>query len=187
MRVLTGIFFFSPLLLCFILQIYCPLDDYEESAFHRCLYIFCCKKAFCNENGSVVCLRSQLPKDNSFYPGEDTQQVNKLHLCAVCGLNGSFSCSACLSNSVAARYCCKKHQQLDWKVHKKICGKESVDIDLDPSTIQNHKRKHAFAEYDICIDEEDLNVNENKDKNECSGKDDITKIDESTVVWEDAG
>ncbi|CAM9427978.1 unnamed protein product, partial [Choristocarpus tenellus] len=27
----------------FLIQLYCPLDE-EESAFHRCLYVFCCPK-----------------------------------------------------------------------------------------------------------------------------------------------
>ncbi|RYH16058.1 hypothetical protein EON65_30695 [archaeon] len=34
--------------LCFLLQIYCPLDM-RPHAFHRALYVFCCKKGGCSE------------------------------------------------------------------------------------------------------------------------------------------
>ena len=50
----------------FLLQIYCPLDDIEDS-FHRCLYIFTCKKSKCVLNGNVKCIRVQLPRKNNYY------------------------------------------------------------------------------------------------------------------------
>lgn len=51
----------------FLLQIYCPLDEPVE-AFHRSLYLFCCRKAKCVQRGSIKCFRCQMPKENSFYP-----------------------------------------------------------------------------------------------------------------------
>lgn len=39
--------------LAFILQIYCPLDD-PPGAFHRALYIFCCRKPRCTGPGWCV-------------------------------------------------------------------------------------------------------------------------------------
>jgi pre-rRNA-processing protein TSR4 len=36
--------------LSFLLQIYCPLDD-QPDAFHRSLYVFCCRKPGCSRQG----------------------------------------------------------------------------------------------------------------------------------------
>jgi pre-rRNA-processing protein TSR4 len=82
----------------FLLQIYCPADDVEPSAFHRSIYLFICPKATCVDLGrlvsnsvapvlqshevsgrspahslcifycSCVALRCQLPKQNKYYP-----------------------------------------------------------------------------------------------------------------------
>lgn len=87
------------------IQIYCPLDG-PEYAFHRCLYVFCCKTSKCTESGryfviveaysfincsSVVCMRSQLPKTNPYYPTapeEKDYQDSLLHLPSLCELCG---------------------------------------------------------------------------------------------------
>jgi hypothetical protein len=182
------------------LQIYCPLDDYEASAYHRCLYVFCCKKATCNEKGNIQCLRSQLPKENCFYKktgegGQEQEQgagAGRLSLCSVCGLQGSYCCSACASSPHPARYCSKKHQQVDWKCHKHVCG--AVGGELDPAVLQRHKRHFTFAEYDIDIEEEDLRGEHDGDS-DGDGDDshDIkkalksSKINPDTIIWEDAG
>lgn len=49
----------------FLLQIYAPLDE-VSNAFHRDLNVFICST--CNTPDSVVCIRSQLAKENDFYP-----------------------------------------------------------------------------------------------------------------------
>jgi hypothetical protein len=92
-----------------LFKIYCPLDS-PESAFHRCLYLFGCRKSECLRNGrsqqhfssphlsidSILCLRSQLPQVNEFYPLNPTEsEVDYVNmyvtysdgtpLCAVCG------------------------------------------------------------------------------------------------------
>jgi hypothetical protein len=109
---------------CSIRQIYCPLDE-PSSAFHRCLYLFCCHQNQCIQNGrsyppplhppinllsrsisslsisslslclsSLLCLRSQLPKENDFYSLDPTQSLSDtpltvasadVPLCLVCG------------------------------------------------------------------------------------------------------
>jgi hypothetical protein len=150
-------------------------------------------------------LRSQLPKDNKFYkkvdqlesetaPEQSGAEVHALHLCEVCGLQGSFGCSACSSSSNPVRYCSKKHQQLDWKFHKQVCGKSAAEVEAASATLQHQKKIFTFAEYDICIEEEDLNDEDNKDKKE--GDEDTNdigkalksaKINPDTIIWEDAG
>ena len=76
--------------LTFLLQIYCPLDE-PGNAFHRCLYLFICRKPACVVRGSVKCYRSQLPRQNSYYAYDPTSAIhsNKVidkdpHYCAVC-------------------------------------------------------------------------------------------------------
>lgn len=74
--------------LTFLLQVYCPMTNTEE-AFHRMLYVFICRKKKCVENGSVCCLRVQLPQDNPFYGynEEDDSEIvqDAVNLCGLCG------------------------------------------------------------------------------------------------------
>lgn len=54
----------------FLCQIYAPDEDIPE-AFHRTIFVFICKDEKCckaNDNGNLHVLRSQLPRENSFYP-----------------------------------------------------------------------------------------------------------------------
>lgn len=112
----------SPLTL--LLQIYCPLDD-EPDAFHRSLYIFCCREAGCSKQGDGQVLRAQLPQVNAFYSAESgaTQRdtsVDVRKLCVLCGQRASLTCSACH----VAQYCCKAHQKDHWSAggHKTDCA-----------------------------------------------------------------
>ena len=115
----------------FVLQIYCPLDEITH-AFHRSMYVFVCRKKSCVENGSVKCLRCQLPKLNQFYPfnPDDSSSPPKSvgyvgsmppKLCAVCGQRGAQTCSRCKS----INYCSREHQRSHWKFHKLHCGVEA--------------------------------------------------------------
>lgn len=54
----------------FLCQIYAPFEE-DPKAFHRTLYLFICKNTECckeNANGNLKVLRSQLERDNDFYP-----------------------------------------------------------------------------------------------------------------------
>jgi pre-rRNA-processing protein TSR4 len=129
--------------LVFLLQLYAPLrTTYGQSAntFHRTLFLFCCLEKSCeNKQRSVVCLRSQLPLDNPFYPSEPLPRPEPLeldddapfpvlrdpteegvHLCAVCGNPAPSSCAKCHQR----RYCSRLHQLWDWKQggHKGRCA-----------------------------------------------------------------
>ncbi|KII63506.1 Programmed cell death protein 2 [Thelohanellus kitauei] len=55
----------------FFLQMYCPLSF--PSAYHRTLFLFCCRSEDCCKNSNVtpfVVLRSNLPQVNEYY-GDD--------------------------------------------------------------------------------------------------------------------
>ena len=88
-----------------LLHLYCPLDD-PEHAFHRTLYVYCCKKSSCVVKGSVKCFRYQLSRSNPYFPYEskdgkiidenmhldtDARAAHPYYgripkLCAVCGV-----------------------------------------------------------------------------------------------------
>ncbi|CAM9789059.1 unnamed protein product [Discosporangium mesarthrocarpum] len=120
--------------LSFLIQLYCPLD-HEDSAFHRCLYVFCCPKGSCSSHSSARVLRCQLPRNNLFYAWEPDDEEEELHpghgnpedwgvsLCWVCGMAAKSSCGRCGK----ARYCSREHQTAHWKRggHKEVCATEA--------------------------------------------------------------
>ena len=116
--------------LTFLLQIYAPLDDIA-GAFHRSVYVFCCRNGACLQKSSgLLALRCQLPQENSFYPSdpgeapaapapEAAAPLVRRRLCGVCGCPGDSCCSKCKN----AWYCCRSHQLAHWKGgHKALCG-----------------------------------------------------------------
>ena len=173
----------------FLLQIYCPLDE-PASAFHRALYVFCCKKASCVSGGSVVCIRSQLARDNALYPGvasspssssspsplpsppaaADESSPQYCSLCAVCGCRGPLRCSVCKM----ATYCSKTHQKFHWKRHKKYCNQGQVaeqEQEQEQEHGQGQEGVWAFPEFSLNVEPEEF---------------DDSEIDASTSIWEDA-
>lgn len=161
----------------FVLQIYCPLDEVNH-AFHRSMYVFVCRKKSCVENGSVKCLRCQLPKLNQFYPfnpDESTETPKSVgyvesmppKLCAVCGQRGPQSCSRCKS----INYCSREHQRSHWKYHKLHCGTEAS------ASTTNDFSALVLPEYSLEVSQEIL----------CDRADDA--LDETVLkakIWEDA-
>ncbi|TMW64018.1 hypothetical protein Poli38472_014135 [Pythium oligandrum] len=146
--------------LSFLLQIYCPLDD-QPDAFHRSLYVFCCRKPGCAKQGSGKAFRSQLPQNNSFYPptsGIETFETSEPvpSLCALCGQRSVFTCSACH----VAKYCCKEHQKDHWsKGHKADCGacqEQNAVVESNESrdTLRTKGSKWLFPQYEVEIEHE---------------------------------
>lgn len=154
--------------MAFLLQIYSPLDHPEggseskNTAFHRALYVFCCKKAKCIEahnptKSTIRCIRSQLPRNNSYYPSVNTISdeeskvwtENRSNLlskaCGICGLSAPFSCSVCH----LARYCSKAHQKLDWSYTIK---------GIDGSTSKGGHKFSCNHEFHSCLAAEHVNV-----------------------------
>ncbi|CAM9137286.1 unnamed protein product [Chrysoparadoxa australica] len=109
----------------FMLQVYCPVDS-VEGAFHRALYLFCCMKKACVDQGggSIRALRCQLPRRNPYY-ADDAEagggsRGKAAVTCYVCGMRGSETCSKCK----AAHYCSREHQKAHWSKgdHKSQCA-----------------------------------------------------------------
>ena len=134
--------------LSFLLQLYCPLDE-EPTAFHRMLYLFCCRHGACAERQLPVALRCQLPRANRFYAHGSTEPApeplaSQAKLCAVCGQKGPLVCSACKGES----YCSKAHQKLAWKAggHKTHCSGASGG-----SAPRPHRYACLFPEYEVSV------------------------------------
>ncbi|XP_022376625.1 programmed cell death protein 2 isoform X2 [Enhydra lutris kenyoni] len=137
-------------------KLYAPLPG-RADAFHRGLFLFCCRAPPCCAGLRVF--RNQLPRKNDFYsyepPSEDPpaetgecvrlQLQSGAHLCRVCGCLGPKTCSRCHK----AHYCSREHQTLDWRSgHKQACTQSDY---LD--TIPDHN--FLFPEFEIVIETED--------------------------------
>nr|XP_036876834.1 programmed cell death protein 2 isoform X2 [Manis javanica] len=124
--------------LAFLLQLYAPVPS-RADAFHRGLFVFCCRASPCCAGLRVF--RNQLPRKNDFYsyepPSEDpppaTESVclqlkSGAHLCRVCGCLGPKTCSRCHK----AHYCSREHQILDWRLgHKQACTESEFEIVIE--------------------------------------------------------
>ncbi|KPP59670.1 programmed cell death protein 2-like, partial [Scleropages formosus] len=150
-----------------LLQVYAPIAD-RERAFHRTLFVFCCRSPACYSHNDSRCFkvfRSQLPRRNEFYsydPPPEEEPVESdvdagvlrsgLKLCRVCGCLGPKSCSRCHS----ATYCSKEHQTMDWRAaHKNECaGKESSGA--------GGLNTFLFPEFELVTEPEDLPDNDDE-------------------------
>ncbi|KAM5166276.1 programmed cell death protein 2 isoform 1-T1 [Callospermophilus lateralis] len=152
--------------LAFLLQVYAPLPG-RADAFHRCLFLFCCREPPCCAGLRVF--RNQLPRKNEFYsyeppsenPSPETESVclqlkSGAHLCRVCGCLGPKTCSRCHQ----AHYCSKEHQTLDWRLgHRQACTQDHLD-----HTVPDHN--FLFPEFEIVIETEEEIVPEVVEKEE---------------------
>lgn len=119
----------------FMLQIYCPLDT-EIDAFHRCLYVFCCRQRTCNGTSRFRAFRSQLPRDNPFYAFDSTTtkpfQPHPLNptCCALCNISTdvSITCQEC---GFQAHYCSELHRDAHFygRNHPKSCSRYFFPLD----------------------------------------------------------
>ncbi|XP_054450932.1 programmed cell death protein 2 [Pteronotus mesoamericanus] len=159
--------------LAFLLQLYAPLPG-RADAFHRGLFLFCCRAPPCCAGLRVF--RNQLPRENDFYsheppaeePPPETEPVRLQlrsgpRLCRVCGCLGPKTCSGCHR----ASYCGREHQTLDWRAgHKQACGRTGPS----DNTVPDHN--FLFPEFEIVIETEDEitpEVSEKDDASEVSG------------------
>ena len=173
----------------FLLQIYCPLET-PPNAFHRALYLFCCKRASCVSSGSVKCLRSQLNIDNPFYPkdpkspsAESHLDAQKASICDLCGCRAPNRCSSCQT----ASYCSRSHQKQHWKTHKLVCGKAIPNVatgdSINNSTvgIVNGNNDFLFPVYELSVSSEELVDSADDSEN----KEELV-LGENTTIWDDA-
>ncbi|KAF9926898.1 Programmed cell death protein 2 [Linnemannia zychae] len=121
----------------FLMQLYSP-EDHPAEAFHRVIYVFCCKNGACHKKSPQGCfkvVRSQLGQYNPYYTpvskdDEDAAEENEgwepmdsknyAKTCFVCGMHGPKICSRCQKVS----YCSPEHQAIHWSkgLHKQLCG-----------------------------------------------------------------
>ncbi|XP_048699893.2 programmed cell death protein 2 isoform X1 [Caretta caretta] len=147
----------------FLLQLYAPLPG-RPDAFHRGLFVFCCRGPACyrpGAQGPLRVFRNQLPRKNDTYsydpppetpppeghPPMSLQLQCGAHLCRVCGCLGPKTCSKCHR----AHYCSKDHQTVDWKLGHKLSCVQSAQLD---TAIPDHK--FLFPEYEIVIESEEM-------------------------------
>ncbi|KAI8978893.1 programmed cell death protein 2 [Pilobolus umbonatus] len=168
----------EPLIL--LLQLYTP-EDQPADAFHRTMYVFCCKNGNCvkqNWSKSFKVYRSQLPQNNPYYPLsldsdeeiEDHQNVpNKKEfksprVCVICGILGSKACSRCGNT----HYCSRQHQLSDWNMcrHKEFCGKETTGA--DQKIVDQLRAKRIFDEKEIVSEPEGKGEDAVEEENQAS-------------------
>ncbi|KAF9315703.1 Programmed cell death protein 2, partial [Podila minutissima] len=173
----------------FLLQLYSP-EDHPAEAFHRVIYVFCCKTGACHKKSPKGCfkvVRSQLGQYNPYYTpvAEDHEDAAKENAgftpledskhaktCFVCGMYGPKTCSKCHKVS----YCSPEHQAIHWTkgLHKSLCGTNppppSVDsaidselADMSIASIKSSSEEESIEEEEEEYDE-DGNVIEKKPK-----------------------
>ncbi|KAI7855292.1 programmed cell death protein 2 [Circinella umbellata] len=149
-----------------LLQLYTPEDEPEE-AFHRTVYVFCCKNGGCHKQDWTQCFkvyRSQLPRENPYYPPPEDEEeeendvaidftpkkFTKPKECVICGVAGTKACGKCQS----VYYCSRQHQMVDWNSchHKQYCN-TTVDKEQEQE-IQKLRAGRLFSEMEIVSEPE---------------------------------
>ena len=156
----------------FLLQVYAP-DNKVSEAFHRTIFLFICTTNACwteADRSPVLVLRSQLGRDNDYYPSSAPEEGGLWRpdlvagvftsVCAVCGARGESRCGQCR----AVSYCGQAHQKLDWRSggHKARCGQSSqpaqpspvswclreglLDMEEEPDTVEDTRDMDKYEE-----------------------------------------
>ncbi|CAG8483249.1 9480_t:CDS:2 [Acaulospora colombiana] len=176
---------------CMILlvQLYAP-EDHPPEAFHRTIYVFCCKNGACHKTSWR---KSQMPNENPYWPpsaaeSEDNDENDSLDgkridlldessnifsnnftaakQCVVCGLLGSKRCGKCHRTY----YCSKEHQTVHWTIgqHRIHCNNDNADSSSSMEEYDNLCRKSIlFPEFEIVSE-----LEENMDKHDENRMDD---------------
>jgi pre-rRNA-processing protein TSR4 len=154
--------------LCFICQLYAPADEVSPEAFHRSMYIFACPSQACAaaHTGSIRVLRTQLPRENPFYPDEQDAGWSlhipeswDVNLCVVCGQRGKGKCP------IQGYHFCGKHHQ---KEHKKYIfdKRQQLSKQLDFSFLPS-----LCSESELVVEEEEFgNINQEEEEEEMMKK-----------------
>ncbi|GAA5805217.1 programmed cell death protein 2 [Helicostylum pulchrum] len=148
-----------------LLQLYTP-EDQPAEAFHRAVYVFCCKKGGCVKQDwtrSFKVFRSQLPRENPYYPPpneSDDEEEEEVEFtpksfkapvqCVICGLGGAKACGKCGKTA----YCSREHQMADWNMcrHKEFCNKPISEQDQE--AIDKLRAGRIFTEKEIVSEPE---------------------------------
>ncbi|KAJ1905794.1 hypothetical protein IWQ60_012208 [Tieghemiomyces parasiticus] len=188
-----------------LLQLYTP-EDMPVEAFHRTVYVFCCKNGDCHRSTSIKSFRvyrTQLPEENPFHimdpppssePSSDADDGTWIRgpgyqsgpECNVCGLFGSKTCGQCKT----ARYCSRPHQLADWKVadHKSRCrAGEPNAIPTDEGEAATRLAKQAlFPVFEIVSEPEEIKERLDKADEERLKKADVDTEVDTKEDWEDS-
>ncbi|CAO3598547.1 unnamed protein product [Absidia cylindrospora] len=154
-----------------LLQLYTP-EDHPPEAFHRVIYVFCCKTGACVKQDWTKCFkvfRSQLGRENPYYPppaitdneGEsDDDEVSDFvaksfkapKLCVICGVAGPKTCGQCQS----ANYCSREHQMVDWNMcgHKQQCKSSLSSSQQERENVDQLRQTRVFTEKEIVSEPE---------------------------------
>ncbi|KAL1929969.1 hypothetical protein VTP01DRAFT_1123 [Rhizomucor pusillus] len=154
--------------LALLVQLYTP-EDQPEEAFHRTVYVFCCKDGACLKADWKKCFkvyRSQLPRDNPYYPPTQDDESDNDDVaidftpkkftpppqCVICGLSAPKTCGRCHT----PHYCSRQHQMVDWNMcrHKEFCNKDMSKDEME--TVERLRRGRIFAEKEIVNEPEGL-------------------------------
>jgi pre-rRNA-processing protein TSR4 len=136
--------------LCFVCQLYAPVDEVNPEAFHRSMYIFACPNKQCagEPTGSIRVLRTQLPQKNSFYPEDHDEtwsqhlpEAWEVNLCRVCGQRGKGKCP------VQGYHFCGKHHQKEHKNY--IFDKQQLSKKLEFNFLPS-----VYSESELVVEEE---------------------------------
>ncbi|KAG0023606.1 Programmed cell death protein 2 [Podila clonocystis] len=162
----------------FLLQLYSP-EDHPAEAFHRVIYVFCCKNGACHKKSPKGCfkvVRSQLGQYNPYYTPvaedhEDAAEENagftpledskNAKTCFVCGMHGPKTCSKCHKVS----YCSPEHQAIHWTkgLHKSLCGTNPPPPSID-SAIDSELADMSIASTKSSSEEESIEEEEEYDE-----------------------
>ena len=150
--------------LVFICQLYCPLEnEITPNAFHRSFYVFACPNSSKNcskkTTGTIRVLRTQLPRDNPYYPNDEEDDDEcwamhipeswDVHLCKVCGQRGHGKCP------VQGEYFCGRHHQKEYK--KYVFNKKTESSDKTESFMPS-----VLTASEMVVEEEPSDVNDKK-------------------------
>lgn len=149
--------------LVFVCQLYSPCDEINPNAFHRSFYVFACPNSkTCNEKttGTVRVLRTQLPRDNPYFPNEQDEcwamhipESWDVPLCKVCGQRGHGKCP------VQGEYFCGRHHQKEYK--KFVFNKKDESADEDECFLPS-----VFTASEMVVEEEPQDVKDKKSTEE---------------------
>ncbi|GAB5593480.1 hypothetical protein Unana1_08380 [Umbelopsis nana] len=159
-----------------LVQLYTP-EDHPSEAYHRTVYVFCCKDGACHKKNWRKCFkvyRSQLARVNSYYSpssesdsedDEDEEQwqprkFDAPHLCAICGVQGTKTCGKCHNEY----YCSREHQLVDWTLagHKQACCQTLSET--QQTEINSKRRQLVFAEKEIVSEPEGLGADREEEE-----------------------
>ena len=170
--------------LIFLLQIYAPIET-DPKCFHRVLFVFLCTDPKCHQDSNLPfkVLRSQLPRENEFFPKEppvespdwkpelNASKYNQI--CRASGLRAGKKCSGCGK----VPYCCRENQTQDWKFRHKIECK-NPDFSYKYNDNEELLGKVTLPQFEIVLCGDDEVISDSDDEKEVDEEKEMQKLKE---------